>query len=249
MSGKLWAGEPRIRENYWWKDPGIRVVLEQPFGKEGQPKIGEPNYVWAKVTSTLDTRVVDVLVSFYFSPLSVHLRRPPQAQLLGTSSVSLEGRETKDVLCVVPWIPESNVESHGCIIIELDHIADPFPRDALWFEPYKYTQVSTRNVDLVRLNGNATTISFSVRGGADDMQIGLEILPFSPMETPADLELLHRIGIEGTMRAPRPIVARSFAERSDAGGKDKLTLRFRPNESKSFSFDSPNEKHGEYQLV
>jgi hypothetical protein len=157
MSGKLWAGIPRIQEAFWWEDPGIRVVQEKPDGKEGRPKEGIPNYVWAQITNKSGKRVVDALVSFYFSPGSAHLLRK-KAVTLGHSYVTLEADEQKDVLCVVPWIPQNVVEVHGCLVVEVKHSVDFFPEDPVWFQPREYSQVATRNVDIVRTMGTTVTI-------------------------------------------------------------------------------------------
>jgi hypothetical protein len=46
---------------------------------------------------------------------------------IGTSFVSLLAGETKDVLCVTPWIPTWVNNGHECLIAEAFHASDPLP--------------------------------------------------------------------------------------------------------------------------
>lgn len=123
MAVKLWIKDG----NPWYLSPDIWVVPgNNPNGDPGPPTVNTPNYIWARVTNRGDTGVTNATVKYYWGNPGTLITRSSVAWI-GTSYVSLASNESKDVLCVVPWIPTWINNGHECLIVEAFCAEDPLP--------------------------------------------------------------------------------------------------------------------------
>lgn len=124
MTVELWIddGDP------WYLSPDIWVVPgNDPAGPVGIPVLNSPAYVWARVHNRGTTAVSNATVKYYWGDPSTTVTLAT-ATLIGTSYVSLVPGETKDVLCLTPWIPSWVNNGHECLIAEAFAAADPLPQ-------------------------------------------------------------------------------------------------------------------------
>jgi len=126
MAVELWIDDG----NPWYLSPDIWVVpSDDPNDPPGMPYEGISAYVWARVHNRGSTAVSNATVRYYWADPSTLITRA-SATLIGTSSASLVAGETKDVLCVTPWVPQFVNSGHECLIAEAFAPADPLPRSS-----------------------------------------------------------------------------------------------------------------------
>jgi len=80
-------------------------------------------------------------VNIYWSNPATSVLRS-NSTLVGSAFVDLNPGETKEVLCVIPWIPQIVNNGHECVVAEAIHPSDPLappPGDA--FDPPTYHQI------------------------------------------------------------------------------------------------------------
>lgn len=149
MSAKLLIqdGDP-----YWWNSPDIWVVPgNDPNGSPGQPVAGEPAFLWARVHNTGDQAASGARVNYYWSNPAAGVLRS-NSTLVGSAFVDVNPGETKDVLCVIPWIPVIVNNGHECVVAEViypgDPLPSPLPDD---FNPPAYHQVAQKNLSVVTI--------------------------------------------------------------------------------------------------
>lgn len=134
----------------WWLSPDIRVVPgDDPNGATGQPVAGRANYVWATVHNTGKSAANGIVVNFYWSnPAGAVLRS--NSTLIGTAYVDLGAGETKEVLCLTPWMAVIVNEGHECLVVEAitssDPLPQPLPDD---FDPRSFHQVAQKNLHVL----------------------------------------------------------------------------------------------------
>lgn len=135
---------------YWWNSPDIWVVPgNDPNNSPGQPIAGEPAFLWAKVHNIGDTTALGARVNFYWSIPTTGTFRS-NSTLVGSSFVDLNPGETKETLCVVPWIPQVVNNGHMCIIVEIIHPDDPLPSPPPdEFHPPTYHQIAQKNLNVL----------------------------------------------------------------------------------------------------
>ena len=124
MAVELWIddGSP-----HWYLSPDIWVVpSDDPNDPPGVPFANVSAYVWARVHNRGTTAVSNATVRYYWADPSTAIT-PSTATLIGTSSASLAAGETKDVLCVTPWLPQYVNNGHECLIAEAFAPSDPLP--------------------------------------------------------------------------------------------------------------------------
>ena len=136
----------------WWSSPDIWVVpSSDPNGAPGQPVAGEPSFVWGRVHNEGEQAVTGASVNFYWSNPATGVLRSNSTPI-GSAFVDLIAGETKEVLCVIPWIPVVVNNGHECLVAEIVHGADPLPSplpDA--FGPPAYRQVAQKNLSVLAL--------------------------------------------------------------------------------------------------
>jgi len=145
--------EVRDGTPYWWDSPDIWVVSDNdPNGSPGQPVAGQPNFLWGQVRNTGDEPALGARVNFYWSnPVTGVLRS--NSTLVGAAFVDLNPGETKNVLCVVPWVPIVVNDGHECVVVEVVYAGDPLPLplpDS--FDPPAYHQVAQKNLTVLLMN-------------------------------------------------------------------------------------------------
>lgn len=123
MPVELWIDDG----NPWYLSPEIWVVpSDDPNDPPAMPFEGVSAYVWARVRNRGSTAVSNATVRYYWADPSTLITRAT-ATLIGTSSASLAAGETKDVLCVTPWVPQFVNSGHECLVAEAFAPADPLP--------------------------------------------------------------------------------------------------------------------------
>lgn len=117
MPVELWIddGSP-----FWYLSTDIWVVSsDDPNDPPGMPFEGISAYIWARVHNRGSSPVSNATVRYWWAdPSTAITRAPGSAHPIGTSSANLAAGETKDVLCVTPWIPEIVNGGHECLIAE-----------------------------------------------------------------------------------------------------------------------------------
>ena len=143
---EIFDGDP------WWLSPDIWVVPgDDPNGIGGSPIAGQTNYVWTRVHNTGTGSITGGRVEFFWSNPATGVLRS-NSPLIGTSFVDLEPSETKQVLCVTPWIPIIVNNGHECIVSEIIHPSDPLPTPLPdQFDPFSFRQVAQRNLSVVSM--------------------------------------------------------------------------------------------------
>lgn len=150
MAVELWIDDG----NPWYLSPDIWVVpSDDPNDPPGVPYANVSAYVWARVHNRGTTAVSNATVRYYWADPSTAITAST-AHLIGTSYASLLPGETKEVLCVTPWIPQYVNNGHECLLAEAFAPADPLPprgpNDP--FNVPTVRQVAQRNLAV----GNAT---------------------------------------------------------------------------------------------
>lgn len=142
--------EVRDGTQYWWDSPDIWVVPgNNPNGSPGQPVAGQPNFLWGRAHNAGDQPALGARVNFYWSNPATGVIRS-NSTLVGTSFVDLYSGETKEVLCVIPWVPVVVNDGHECVVAEVVHAGDPLPfpiPDP--FDPPMYRQVAQKNLTVL----------------------------------------------------------------------------------------------------
>jgi hypothetical protein len=117
--------EIRDGVSHWWHSPDIWVVPgSDPNGPPGQPIAGQFNYLSGRVRNTGNAAVSGVNVKFYWSNPAMGVLRS-NSTLVGNAFVDLNPGESKDVLCIVPWVPEIFNDGHECVVAEAIDPNDP----------------------------------------------------------------------------------------------------------------------------
>jgi len=148
--------------NPWWLSPDLWTVPgSDPEGPEGVPIEGQSCYVWARVTNNGTTPVQNATVRFYWANPAVGFDRTT-ANLIGISYVTLDDGESKEVLCLTPWVPEFVNEGHECILAEAFHSSlDPLPGTQDFNVPTD-RHVAQRNINVLRAAKGMFKLVFEV---------------------------------------------------------------------------------------
>jgi len=147
---------------YWWLSTDIWTVPgDDPEGAPGLPIVGEPCYVWARVTNGGTSAVTDATVRFYWANPSVGFDRNT-ANHIGDANVSLNAGETQDVLCLIPWMPTFVNGGHECVLAEAFHTTDdPLPA-APDFNVPTDRHVAQRNLSVLMAAKKMFAMSFEI---------------------------------------------------------------------------------------
>lgn len=147
--------EIRDGEPYWWNSPDIWVVPgNDPNGPTGQPIAGEPAFLWCRVYNTGERNVSNVRVNYYWSNPTTGVLRS-NSIYIGSSFVNLNPKESKEVPCIIPWIPEIVNNGHECVIVEIVHPIDPLPSPLPdEFNAPNYHQIAQNNLTVLDMVKN-----------------------------------------------------------------------------------------------
>ncbi len=152
----------RDGDTYWWNSPDIWVIPgSDPNGSPGQPIAGQSAFVWVRVQNTGDVAVMGARINFYWANPTTGVYRST-ANYIGSSFVDLSAGETKEVLCVTPWIPVIVNDGHECLVAEVIHTADPLPTPLPdEFNAKIYRQIAQKNLSV--LNASMRTMSLTIQ--------------------------------------------------------------------------------------
>lgn len=155
--------EIRDGDPHWWNSPDIWVVPgTDPNGSPGQPIAGESAFLWGRVRNTEDQTASGARVDFYWSnPATGVLRN--NSTLVGSAFVDLNPGDTKEVLCVIPWIPEIVNNGHECVVAEVIHSSDPLPTPLPdEFDPPIYHQIAQKNLTVLAMKKSMMVMAVQV---------------------------------------------------------------------------------------
>lgn len=137
-----------------WTVPG-----EDPEGAPGQPVVGTPCYLWARVRNNGTDMVQNAQVRFYWANPSVGFDRTT-ANPIGTSNVTLPGGAVSEVLCLTPWVPSFVNGGHECVLAEAFHTSlDPLAPGAVFDVPTD-RHVAQRNLSVVMASNKTFHLAF-----------------------------------------------------------------------------------------
>ena len=151
----------------WWLSPNIWVVSsDDPNDPPGLPVEGVSSYLWAKVVNRGSSPVSDVTVRYWWADPSTAITRL-SARLIGTSNASLAPGEIKEILCLVPWVPEIVNDGHECLIAEATAPSDPVPphTPSDSFDVPSIRQVAQRNISVIAATTSMMVHSFMIGNG------------------------------------------------------------------------------------
>lgn len=136
----------------WWNSPDIWVIPGgDPNGAPGQPVAGQPAFVWGRVHNEGEQAISGATVNFYWSNPATGVLRSNSTPI-GSAFVDLGAGETKEVLCVIPWLPIVVNNGHECLVAEIVHGADPLPSPLPDpFDPPAYRQVAQKNLSVLAI--------------------------------------------------------------------------------------------------
>jgi hypothetical protein len=179
MAVELWIddGTP-----WWYLSTDIWVVSsDDPGDPPGMPYEGISAYVWARVHNRGTTPVASATVRYWWADPSTAITRAT-AHLIGTSSASLAAGETKEVLCLTPWIPEIVNDGHECLVVEVfapgaDPLAPHTPNDDFHVPTDRH--VAQRNISVARAGkkmmlAHGFTIGNAMLAGRDLVHINVQ---------------------------------------------------------------------------
>jgi len=133
----------------WWLSTWVWTVPgNNPLGTPGAPIVGTTCFMWARVRNNGSTPVDNAIVRFYWANPSVGFDRNT-ANFIGNANVSLNAGETKEVLCLTPWVPVYVNQGHECVLAEVFHpTLDPLPMSPAFNVPTD-RHVAQRNLNVV----------------------------------------------------------------------------------------------------
>lgn len=155
--------EIRDGDPHWWNSPDIWVVPgTDPNGSPAQPIAGEPAFLWGRVRNTGDQTASGAKVNFYWSNPATGVLRS-NSTFVGSAFVDLNPGETKEVLCVIPWIPQIVNNGHECIVAEIIHSSDPLPSPfPNPFDPPAYNQIAQNNLTVLAMKKSMMVMPIQV---------------------------------------------------------------------------------------
>jgi hypothetical protein len=150
-------GDPVYLSPDIWVVPG-----NDPNAEPGPPIANTPNFIWARVANRGTTAVESATVKYYWGNPATYLTRANMTAV-GTSYVSLAPDESKEVLCVTPWVPTWVNDGHECLIVETYCAGDPLPphTESSPFEVGANRQIAQLNLVLLMPLGEDQVVSFA----------------------------------------------------------------------------------------
>jgi hypothetical protein len=107
-----------------WCNPN--VYPGDANGNPVTPQIGVPIHLWAKVDNNGTDPALDLEVSFFIVMASGGINWPQSAHGSGALSALPPG-QIMGVMCSVPWIPDSSLGTHQCIVAVASCLDCPSP--------------------------------------------------------------------------------------------------------------------------
>lgn len=243
----------RDGDPHWWSSPDIWVVPgNDPNGPPGQPIAGEPAFIWGRVHNIGEQPVSGANVNFYWSNPATGVLRS-NSTFVGSAFVDLEPGETKEVLCVIPWVPVVVNGGHECLVAEVIHSSDPLPSplpDA--FNPPLYRQVAQKNLTVLTMKKSMQVLPIQVAAPPREAKKLVLTVEFGGQ---LDKENLIQAGLKGFRPAPEVLFDAGLSLENGCDGvrpAKKLKLELKPGSSQAVFLHIRPEKplSGKtYQLV
>jgi hypothetical protein len=149
----------------WYLSPDVWVVPgSDPFASPGQPIAGQRAFLWARVRNDGSTPVTNASVRLSWAIPTSSIRRQ-DAHQIGVSAVALEPEETKEVLCLTPWIAPDVNNGHVCLLVEAFAPADSLD-ERLPLDPIGDRRVAQRNITVLRVAPHIQRFHQSFLAGA-----------------------------------------------------------------------------------
>jgi len=247
--------EIRDGDPYWWNSPDIWVVPgNDPNGPLGQPITGEPAFLWGRVQNKGDQTVSGARVDFYWSNPATGVLRS-NSTLVGSPFVDLNPGETKEVLCVIPWIPEIVNNGHECIIAEVIHPSDPLPSPLPdEFDPSTYHQIAQKNLNVLAMKKSMMVMAIQVAAPIRKEKL---LLVTTEIGGTLDKQNLIQVGLKNYRPAKLESlkVGLTLESGCDESSKERLEkeieLQLKPGTSKAIYLNvwPPELKPGTYVLL
>ncbi len=115
----------------WWLSPNVWVVPtsnpSDPSPGEINPVVGQQYYVVANVRNTGAETVSNATVYFWWAVPSLGIATSTNANLIGTSSVTVNAGQISNVLELTPWSPQFQNSGHECVIAAVVEGGGPPP--------------------------------------------------------------------------------------------------------------------------
>jgi len=106
--------------NPWWLSPDVWVVPATNPGEaspgELAPVVDHQYYAVANVQNTAEADILNATVYFWWANPSLGILTSANANLIGTSSVSVSAGQANTTLELAPWVPSFVNNGHECII-------------------------------------------------------------------------------------------------------------------------------------
>lgn len=224
----------RDGDPHWWNSPDIWVVPGiDPNGAPGQPVAGQPAFVWGRVRNAGEQAISGAMVNFYWSNPAAGVLRSNSTPI-GSSFVDLAPWESKEVLCVIPWLPVIVNGGHECLVAEVIHSADPMPvplPDA--FNPPAYRQVAQKNLTVLAIKKSARVISIQL---AASPRIARTVTVTVEQGGELDKENLVHAGLKGFVPARVKGVKAGLSVEPGCGETDmqeKLRVELKPGATRA----------------
>lgn len=150
----------------WYLSPNIWTA--DTNGNASMPIAGAPIHLWARVRNKGKTGAQNATVRFYWSNPAVGINRTT-ATLVGSSFVTLNSGETKEVLCLTPWVPTFVNDGHECILAEAFHASDPLPPGTEFNVPTD-RHVAQRNISVLQTLASMFHQAFEIHNPSRKMR-------------------------------------------------------------------------------
>jgi hypothetical protein len=117
--------------NPWWLSPNVWAVPtsnpNEPSPGEISPSVNNQYYLVANVRNTSADDVLNATVYFWWANPALGILTTANANLVGTSSVSVVGNGSNTSLELSPWTPSFVNNGHECIIAAVVEGGGPPP--------------------------------------------------------------------------------------------------------------------------
>lgn len=148
--------------NPWYLSPNVWTA--DTNGNASLPMAGTPTNLWARVRNTGQSIAQNATVRFYWANPAVGISRAT-ATLVGSSFVTLNSGETKEVLHLAPWVPTYVNDGHECILAEAFHASDPLPAGADFNVPTD-RHVAQRNISVAQATASMFRMAFEIHNAS-----------------------------------------------------------------------------------
>ena len=247
----------------WWNSTDIWVIPgNDPNGPPGAPEAGLSNYLWANVHNTGTVDLTGIQVNFYWcNPTTGTLRST--SNLVGLAHVDLPAGQTKQVLCLTPWVPVVVNNGHECLIVEAvsptDPLSSPPPQHTLdEFLPNFYHQIAQKNVQVITILPDMHFIVLPIQISAAARQKKSLTLRVGSEKLPDDGErLFHQLGIKGGAIAQKATISYGLSEKNNCSytkeivGRHEMEISLPPGTSKCvyLHLANPPEQKGGIEIL